>query len=54
MTEFEVRQFFQATNPARTLDPGDVRDQPLYIDFSEVRGEQIITEIKDLINLSTG
>jgi len=46
---FDVRQFFQATNPARTLDPGDAEDRKLYIDFSAVRGEQIITEIKDLI-----
>ncbi len=45
----DVRQFFQATNPARTLDPQNEDDRQLYIDFSEVRGEQIITEIKDLI-----
>ncbi len=46
---FDVRQFFQNTNPARTLDPGDAEDSKFYIDFSQVRGEQIITEIKDLI-----
>ncbi|MEM9118211.1 MAG: ATP-binding protein [Cyanobacteria bacterium P01_F01_bin.56] len=46
---FDVRQFFQTTNPARTLDPGKAEDNKLYIDFSKVRGEQIITEIKDLI-----
>ncbi|MBE9066751.1 ATP-binding protein [Leptolyngbya cf. ectocarpi LEGE 11479] len=45
----DVRQFFQTTNPARTLDPQNENDRKLYIDFSEVRGEQIITEIKDLI-----
>ncbi|MEO0458363.1 MAG: ATP-binding protein [Cyanobacteria bacterium P01_A01_bin.114] len=45
----DVRQFFQTTNPARTLDPQKEDDRQLYIDFSEVRGEQIITEIKDLI-----
>ncbi|MEO0824072.1 MAG: P-loop NTPase fold protein [Cyanobacteria bacterium J06642_9] len=45
----DVRQFFQTTNPARTLDPRKEGDRQLYIDFSEVRGEQIISEIKDLI-----
>jgi hypothetical protein len=47
---FDIRDFFQATNPARTLDPGKPDDSQLYIDFSAVRGEQIITEIKDLIS----
>ena len=47
---FDIRQFFQATNPARTLDPGKAEDSQLYIDFSSVRGEQIISEIKDLIS----
>ena len=46
----DIRQFFQATNPARTLDPQKEGDRQIYIDFSEVRGEQIITEIKDLIS----
>ena len=45
----DVRQFFQTTNPARTLDPRREGDRQLYIDFSEVRGEQIIAEIRDLI-----
>jgi hypothetical protein len=47
---FDIREFFQTTNPARTLDPGKPEDSQLYIDFSTVRGEQIITEIKDLIS----
>jgi hypothetical protein len=46
----DVRQFFQTANPARTLDPANNADRKLYIDFSEVRGEQIIGEIKDLIS----
>lgn len=45
----DLRQFFQATNPGRSLDPRDAIDRKFYIDFSEVRGEQIISEIKDLI-----
>jgi hypothetical protein len=46
----DVRQFFQTAYPARTLDPANNADRKLYIDFSEVRGEQIIGEIKDLIS----
>jgi hypothetical protein len=45
----DIKQFYQNTNPARTFDPGKAEDRKFYIDFSEVRGEQIITEIKDLI-----
>jgi hypothetical protein len=46
----DVRDFFQTANPARTLDPKEPNDRKLYIDFSAVRGEQIIGEIKDLIS----
>jgi hypothetical protein len=46
----DLRQFFQTANPARTLDPRNSNDCKLYIDFSEVQGEQIIGEIKDLIS----
>ncbi|MGK7890894.1 MAG: ATP-binding protein [Leptolyngbyaceae cyanobacterium] len=45
----DIRQFFQATNPARILDPHREGDRAFYIDFSEVRGEPIIEEIKDRI-----
>lgn len=45
----EIRQFFQATNPARTLVAGDPEDQKLYIDFASVRGGKIIQELKDNI-----
>lgn len=45
----DIRQFFHATNPARTLDLSREIDRQFYIDFSKVRGEQIISEIKDLI-----
>jgi hypothetical protein len=41
--------FKRRTRPA-PLDPGKPDDSQLYIDFSAVRGEQIITEIKDLIS----
>ncbi|NEQ99143.1 MAG: AAA family ATPase [Cyanothece sp. SIO2G6] len=45
----DIRQFFQATNPARILDFHKESDRAFYIDFSEVRGEPIIEEIKDRI-----
>lgn len=45
----DLRQFFQATNPSRTLVAGNPEDQKYYIDFSAVRGGKIIQELKDNI-----
>lgn len=45
----DLRTFFQATNPSKTLVAGDPEDQKLYIDFSSVRGGKIIEELKDNI-----
>ena len=45
----DIRQFFQATNPSRTLNLQKPEDQKLYIDFSSVRGEDIIDELKNNI-----
>lgn len=45
----DIKQFFQATNPARTLVAGEPEDQKLYIDFASVRGGKIIQELKDNI-----
>ncbi|MEO0406682.1 MAG: ATP-binding protein [Cyanobacteria bacterium P01_A01_bin.135] len=42
----DIRHFFQATNPSRTLNIQDPVDRQLYVDFSEVRGGQIIEEMK--------
>ena len=46
----DIRQFFQMTNPSRTLDLSQADDQALYIDFSAVRGEEIIEELKSQIS----
>lgn len=47
-----LQQFFQATNPAKTLFVDSIeQDQKYYIDFSSVRGGQIIDELKDNIAL---
>ncbi|NET38745.1 MAG: AAA family ATPase [Cyanothece sp. SIO1E1] len=43
----DLREFFQATNPSKTLAIEDAEDRRYYIDFSAVRGEQIIQELKD-------
>ncbi|NJP08795.1 MAG: AAA family ATPase [Leptolyngbyaceae cyanobacterium RU_5_1] len=45
----DVRTFFQATNPSRTLVTGNPEDHKVYIDFSSVRGGKIIQELKDNI-----
>lgn len=48
----DVRKFFQATNPGKTLfveNPEE--DKKYYIDFSSVRGGQIIADLKDNIAL---
>ncbi|BAZ07179.1 AAA family ATPase [Calothrix sp. NIES-3974] len=45
----DIRDFFQATNPSRTLSIENEQDQKYYIDFSSVRGGKIIEEIKENI-----
>jgi hypothetical protein len=45
----DLRKFFQATNPSRTLAVENEEDQKYYIDFSSVRGGKIIEELKDNI-----
>lgn len=52
MTTLNLQRFFQATNPAKTLFVDNfAQDQKYYIDFSSVRGGQIIDELKDNIAL---
>jgi len=45
----DLRKFFQSTNPSRTLAVENEEDQKYYIDFSCVRGGQIIEELRDNI-----
>jgi len=48
----DVKQFFQATNPGKTLFAENAtEDQKYYIDFSAVRGGQIIENLRDNITL---
>ncbi|MCT7980710.1 ATP-binding protein [Laspinema olomoucense] len=48
----DLKQFFDATNPSKTLFVEDSElDQQYYIDFSSVRGGQIIEDLRDNITL---
>lgn len=48
----DLKKFFQATNPGRTLFvDNNQEDHQYYIDFSSVRGGEIIGELKDNITL---
>lgn len=46
----DIREFFQATNPDRALFTDNLeKDQNYYINFSSVRGEQTIEQLKQTI-----
>lgn len=42
----DLRKFFQATDPGKTLVVANPEDRKYYIDFSSVRGGEIIEELK--------
>lgn len=41
----DLRKFFQATNPSKTLAVENEEDRKYYIDFSSVRGGKSIEEL---------
>jgi hypothetical protein len=45
----DVRNFYKATNPSKTLDITNTQDQKYYTDFSTVRGGKLIEELLDKI-----
>jgi hypothetical protein len=47
----DISQFLKASNPSRTLSFGNPQDRQYYIDFSPVRGSNIIQELKRTITL---
>ncbi|HBB33869.1 MAG TPA: KAP family P-loop domain-containing protein [Cyanobacteria bacterium UBA8803] len=48
----DLKKFFQATNPGKTLFVDNAtEDQKYYIDFSSVRGGQIIEDLRDNITI---
>ncbi|MEB3209734.1 MAG: ATP-binding protein, partial [Leptolyngbyaceae bacterium] len=50
MNVIDIRQFFHATNPSKSLNISIEADRQLYIDFAPVRGGSIIEEMKDNIS----
>jgi hypothetical protein len=48
--ELDSQKFFEACVPSRTLVPTNIEDRQYYIDFSEVRGEQIIRRLARTIH----
>ncbi|BBD61133.1 hypothetical protein NIES2109_39350 [Nostoc sp. HK-01] len=46
----DLRKFYQITNPSKTLFVNNGVDDKLYIDFSSVRGGDIICKLKDKIS----
>ncbi|MEQ8963311.1 MAG: ATP-binding protein, partial [Coleofasciculus sp. C2-GNP5-27] len=40
-----LANFYRASNPSKTLDLSQSEDRPYYIDFSSVRGNNIIKEL---------
>ncbi|MEL7038601.1 MAG: P-loop NTPase fold protein [Cyanobacteria bacterium J06592_8] len=49
--ELQLRRFFRASNPAKTLNFGTQEDRQYYIDFSGVRGGKLIEQIARTITL---
>ena len=46
----DIRKFYQATNPINTLSVDtSEEDKKYYIDFSSVRGEEVIKKMKERI-----
>ncbi len=46
----DIRDFFRATDPGKTLMIADPEDRKYYIDFSTVRGGEIIEEMQSTIS----
>ncbi|MBW4586738.1 AAA family ATPase [Aetokthonos hydrillicola Thurmond2011] len=45
----DIRKFFEATDPSRTLAISNELDKKYYIDFSSVRGGDIVAKLRDKI-----
>ncbi len=48
---FDLPTFYRACNPSKTIDISNADDRPYYIDFSPVRGSDIIEELQANISL---
>lgn len=47
----DLRRFYRACNPTRTLKVEDPEDRKYYIDFSPVRGSDLIRELRRMITV---
>jgi hypothetical protein len=47
----DYKKFFKATDPSKTLLADSAEDKKYYIDFSTVRGGQVVEDLKDNISL---
>jgi len=47
----DIPQFFKACNPSKTLSVGNPEDRPYYIDFSPVRGSNLVQKMQRTIEL---
>jgi hypothetical protein len=52
--KLDLPRFFKACNPSKTLDMSNQEDRQYYIDFSSVRGGNIIRELGRTISLLSG
>ena len=52
MKPLNVKRFYNACNPGKTLNMGNPDDQKYYINFSSVRGGEIVEELGQTILLS--
>ncbi|MBS0018684.1 MAG: AAA family ATPase [Arthrospira sp. SH-MAG29] len=48
--KLDLRQFFRACNPAKTIDVGNPEERKYYINFSQVRGGTLIEQIARTIS----
>ncbi|MEL0589576.1 MAG: ATP-binding protein [Planktothrix rubescens PR222] len=51
MIELNLSRFYKACNPSKTIDMANPEDRKYYIDFSSVRGSDIIRELSRTITL---
>jgi len=52
LPELDIKRFFMASNPAKTMDAGNPEKQRYYIDFSPVRGSQRKSLLRTITYLS--
>ena len=52
LPKLDLKRFYQACNPSKTLVMGKAEDRQYYIDFSQVRGVQVIKKLKRTILLT--